>query len=116
MIPNLCGMCTEEAAPENIKLWVVMVNCGQVDTRGLQWQWDASLVSRAPMILPGGQWSSGPATSHNIYYKTKSQGVKMKLAIETEGMLSRSLSIFRTPDLDTALHHLTSARVNAREY
>ena len=29
----ICGMCTEEAAPENIKLWVVMVNCGQVDTR-----------------------------------------------------------------------------------
>ena len=36
MIRNLCGLGTEEAAPENIKLWVVMVNCGQVDTRGPQ--------------------------------------------------------------------------------
>ena len=58
-------------------------------------------VSRAPMNIPGGQWSSGLATSHNIYYQTKSQGVKMKLAIETEGKLSRSLGIFRTLDLDT---------------
>ena len=36
MIRNLCGMGIEETARENKMLWVVMVKCGQVDTRGLQ--------------------------------------------------------------------------------
>ena len=47
MIPNLCGMCTEEAAPENIKLWVVMVNCGQVDNHHGIFPWFCNINPQA---------------------------------------------------------------------